>query len=416
MITFFILACGSEYFYLENLRKKFKYRISIGGVRGKSSVTRLIAGALREAGIKVMARTTGSRPVVIFPDGREEEINRLGLANILEGKKFLRLARREKAEAIVAELMAIQPECLVAEVKKIFRPHFLILTNFRPDHMEELGWNREEVAQNLLQSVERGSTVFLLEEEIDPEIKKFLERKKTNLILVSKEEKIGFSEKSSQQSFLESEQKDIRANYGDDFIDNIRLALAVTSYLGLNDNIALSGMKKARPDFGSLKIWEITLPGKTPGYTVSAFAANEPLSSSLVLKRIKELIPWEGKRIYGLLLFRSDRGDRTYQWLKAINNGFFAGFNGLFLVGCPHFPWLLSLKKIKKKDFYNSDDLSKRICPKIKRLKPREAINLIDELSHQGKEPWIVIGLGNIVGLGNNIIEMWEAKGRRIYG
>lgn len=440
-----------EYIYLQRLRKKFKWRIAVGGIRGKSSVTRLIAGAMREAEIRVIARTTGSKPVVIFPNGQEEEIERFGSPNILEGKKFLRLAHREKAEAMVVELMAIKPECLEAEVKKIFKPHLLLFTNFRPDHEEELGRTREEVSRNLLRSVEKGATIFLLEEEIDPEIKRFLEKKRTHLISVPQEEHLRYLKNLNSQNFIESERWDLRANYGDDFWDNIRLALAVTRHLGINDEVAISGMKKAKPDFGSLKIWEMTSPGKPPGYAVSAFAANEPFSSSLVLKRAKELIPWEGKNIYGLLLFRPDRGDRTEQWLKAIRDGFFDDYKAIFLVGCPYSPFIFSSKKLKKidsngqnprkkgflkleikgkkrikeediktkiyrKTYDGSSNLSQKVFPKIKRLKPEAALNLMTELSQREKEPWILIGLGNIVGWGTKVIELWEATGRRIYG
>jgi len=58
--------------------KKIPFRIAVSGIRGKSSLTRLIAAGLRLAGLRVLAKTTGSRPVIIYPDGHEREIRRRG--------------------------------------------------------------------------------------------------------------------------------------------------------------------------------------------------------------------------------------------------------------------------------------------------------------------------------------------------
>lgn len=480
----FCLFLLAEFLYLKKARQKLAWCVAVGGVRGKSSVTRLIAAALREAGIKTFARTTGSKPVIIFPDGQEEEINRTGLPSILEGKKVLNLARKAKAQALVVELMAINPECLETEVRKIFKPQLLILTNFRPDHLEELGRSREEVARNLLRSVSRDTTVLLLEEEITPEIKEYLEKKGVPLIVASDEVKIGQSGPGRLSEGENLAPQDWRRNFGDDFPQNIRLALAAIRYLGLNEATAISGMRKVKPDFGSLKIWEYALPGKSCGYLVSAFAANEPESSAMVVRKIKELIPWGKKKIYALLLFRRDRGDRTAQWLQAIRSGFFAGFDGLFLCGCPSFSlfltlrkvkgrnlsWLFSLKKFRghfsryedfsepgkislekrnpgerresfeggkfrfersenwvdhgedfqgKEKYGNENRLNKAgeiIFPEIKKVSPEKVMGLAEELSQKEEREWILIGLGNIVGLGAQLLDLWEKKGRRIHG
>jgi len=67
-------------------------RIHINGTRGKSSVTRLIAAGLREGGKVTVAKTTGTLPRVILPDGREAAILRLMGANIIEQKYIFRHA------------------------------------------------------------------------------------------------------------------------------------------------------------------------------------------------------------------------------------------------------------------------------------------------------------------------------------
>ena len=49
-------------------------RIHVNGIRGKSTVTRIIAGMLREAQIVTIAKATGTEAVVINRDGVDEVI------------------------------------------------------------------------------------------------------------------------------------------------------------------------------------------------------------------------------------------------------------------------------------------------------------------------------------------------------
>ncbi|HXD11245.1 MAG TPA: hypothetical protein VN653_14360, partial [Anaerolineales bacterium] len=68
----------------ERRLNKLKIRIYVNGIRGKSTVTRLIAGVLREAGIQTLAKTTGSAAMVILPNGEEIRIERRSSATIME--------------------------------------------------------------------------------------------------------------------------------------------------------------------------------------------------------------------------------------------------------------------------------------------------------------------------------------------
>ena len=84
LLVIYLLA---ERLILNKKVRRIPLRICVTGTRGKSSITRLIAASLREAGFAVLARTTGSKPVVILPDGEEEEIRRRGSPSILEGNR-----------------------------------------------------------------------------------------------------------------------------------------------------------------------------------------------------------------------------------------------------------------------------------------------------------------------------------------
>ena len=60
-------------------------RVVVNGIRGKSSITRLCAGALRGGGLRTVAKTTGTAARFVLPDGTEEPVHRkFGLANIVE--------------------------------------------------------------------------------------------------------------------------------------------------------------------------------------------------------------------------------------------------------------------------------------------------------------------------------------------
>ena len=74
-------------------------RVHVNGTRGKSSVTRLIAGGLRSGGIRTLAKTTGTMARIIRPDGSEIDVYRVGRPNIVEQMRIVRRAVEARAEA-----------------------------------------------------------------------------------------------------------------------------------------------------------------------------------------------------------------------------------------------------------------------------------------------------------------------------
>src|SRR5439155_628835 len=80
-------------------------RIHVNGTRGKSSVTRLIAAALRDHGVPTVAKTTGTSPLLILPDGTEVPVQRDGPPKIRELIWAMRRASRLGARAVVFECM-----------------------------------------------------------------------------------------------------------------------------------------------------------------------------------------------------------------------------------------------------------------------------------------------------------------------
>ena len=85
-----LIAWGTleSYRHRQNL-KRIPIRIHVNGTRGKSSVTRLIAAALREAGLVTCAKTTGTLARMILPDAREVPIFRPAGANVIEQARIV---------------------------------------------------------------------------------------------------------------------------------------------------------------------------------------------------------------------------------------------------------------------------------------------------------------------------------------
>ncbi|SVA69530.1 uncharacterized protein METZ01_LOCUS122384, partial [marine metagenome] len=134
-------------------------RIHVNGTRGKSSVTRLIAAGLREAGIRTFAKTTGTAPRVIDAEGKDRIIHRLRLPSIGEQVRLMSYFAQEKPEAVVMECMAVQPQYQWIAEHKMVQSHIGVITNVRPDHMDEMGPTLTDVAYSLSNTIPVNGTL-----------------------------------------------------------------------------------------------------------------------------------------------------------------------------------------------------------------------------------------------------------------
>lgn len=360
-------------------------RICVTGTRGKSTVTRQIAAYLREAGFVVLARSTGAKPLIIFPDGTEKEVHRRGSPSILEGKKILRLGSELKADSLVAELMSIHPECSSVESNQLFSPHILVITNVRLDHLAQMGSTREEIARGFASAFPENGTVFVLEEEYFPVFEKAAERRNARLVQVKRdfmEEYPGAADKMLPWEFEE----------------NIRLVAALAEFLNIEIKSIRRILKRQKSDFGRVKVWSMDV-GKPPQnwHLVSCFAVNDPYSTRRVLSRFTRERFWKEKGIVGLLNLRGDRGDRTVQWLKALEETDFPEFRKIFLVGEHASAFQRRLKRSAHlESFVLRSPLAQRIMEEIPRAVKGEAV---------------LVGMGNMGGAGIELVEFWEREG-----
>ena len=232
----------------------------------------LLQQGLRFAGIKTLAKTTGSAPRIIDDKGQDHIIHRLRSASIGEQIKLLKLFSNSNPDAIVIECMAVQPEYQWVTEQKMMKSTIGVITNVRPDHLDEMGHDLLSIASSLSNTIPYESNFVTGEEYINSPLKEIsinrnTEYFQTNVNSISKEYMNKFP-------FLEHS-------------ENISIALKVCELVGVKKEVALKGMLHTKPDPGVLEIIKMNISNKHI-YFVNAFAANDPHSTLMVWNMIKE--------------------------------------------------------------------------------------------------------------------------------
>ncbi|MEK9136126.1 MAG: poly-gamma-glutamate synthase PgsB [Bacteroidota bacterium] len=323
-ILLFLLITFAAYGVVEYVRhqkciRSIPIRVHVNGTRGKSSVTRLIGAGLRAGGIPTITKVTGTYPRLILEDGSDVDIYRRGDANIIEQLSIVRLAAKRKAQALVVECMALEPICQRITERQMMRATIGVITNVRLDHIDIMGRTLPAIAAVLGETIPGGRHLFTAENVI-PGLLSSLADEKHATMHRTKEDSVA-QEEMSGFSYIEHR-------------ENVALALAVCQHLGIERQIALEGMYAAVPDAGVLKRSTVDVFGKRITF-YNAFAANDPDSTFLVWKRLKDEIGFEGTRIV-LLNTRQDRMDRAQQLAELVGKKLNADMDYLMLIGqCP---------------------------------------------------------------------------------
>lgn len=291
-------------------------RIHINGTRGKSSVTRLIGAALREAGVKTITKVTGTYPRLILENGCEVAVYRKAEPNIIEQLSIIKFSSKRKAQAIVMECMAVQPQYQWVTETKMLHSTIGVITNVRLDHIDVMGYTLPEIADALGNTIPKNQNIFTAEKILFNKLKEIAEKRKSSIHLaeenqVTEDEMKGFS-------YIEHK-------------ENVALALAVSEHLGIDRKIALKGMYKAIPDAGALKRSIVNVFQKKINF-FNAFAANDPQSTLMIWNKVKKEIGFRGVKII-LLNTRQDRLDRAKQLTGMIGTELNNEFDYLILIG-----------------------------------------------------------------------------------
>jgi poly-gamma-glutamate synthase PgsB/CapB len=276
-------------------------RVHVNGTRGKSSVTRLIAAGLRAGGIRTFAKTTGTAPRIIDSKGKDRVIHRLRSASIGEQIKLMRLFSKEKPDAIVMECMAVQPEYQWISEHQMIQSHIGVITNARPDHLEEMGPTIDDVKKSLGNTIPYNGKVVFGEKNIVSAVSHVSKIRNTENIVA--DESMVTSKQVAGFPYIEHPQ-------------NIAVALKVCDVLGVNKEIALDGMQNSQPDPGALVVNNVDF-GRGKVYFINSMAANDPVSTLQIWNIVKNM--FSSKKYFTIYLnCRDDRRSRTQQLLELI--------------------------------------------------------------------------------------------------
>jgi poly-gamma-glutamate synthase PgsB/CapB len=275
---------------------KIPIRIQVNGTRGKSSVTRLIAGGLRAGGMKVVAKTTGTKPRFIISDKEEIPIKRLGKANIVEEMKIFRQAQKYKPEAIVIECMALVPQFQKLECNQLVLTTHGVITNARADHLDVMGPLVKDVAIALSGTIPKNGDFFTAENVYLPYFQAIAEKQNSKL------------HHSNPDTVTD---KDMKGFSYVEHKENVALALMVCEKVGVDRKTALTGMYRATPDAGVLRIFTIKDYGKQIEL-INTTAANDPDSIAILWENCQKQFSGISQAIV-LVNCRDDRVDRSKQ-------------------------------------------------------------------------------------------------------
>ncbi len=301
LILILLLIGAIEFWQHQRSLDAIPLRIHVNGTRGKSSVTRLIAAGLRAGGVRTFAKTTGTAPRIIDSQGNDRIIHRLRSASIGEQVRLMRFFAQEKPDAVVMECMAVQPQYQWISEQQMVKSHIGVITNARPDHLEEMGPTLDDVRLSLANTIPFNGKMILGENDILETIAPIA--KSRNTVLTAADESTVQEDDLKDFSYLEHPQ-------------NVAVALEVCVEAGVDKKIALDGMKKVKPDLGALVVHKLDF-GNGPILFVNSMAANDPVSTLQIWNFVERRYPVEGETcIY--LNSREDRRSRTRQLLQLI--------------------------------------------------------------------------------------------------
>ncbi len=358
-------------------------RIHINGTRGKSSVARFIAAGLSGDGRKVFAKTTGTKARMIFVDGNEVPVLRVGRANIIEQTRIVARAAKQEPDYLVTECMGVQPHLQELLERQFIRSHIGIITNVRADHLDNMGPTLREVAHSMSNTIPPNGLLFTAE---DKYLDILSERAKAvgaevitvNDAEITDEEMRGFSYLAHKE--------------------NVAIALSVVQHLGVDREKALKSMHHASPDPGVVRRYEIEIHDKRIEF-VSAFAANDP-DSLLAIWDLLKIHHEPGKTLIVLVNSRKDRIQRAEQLGEFITSHLDADY---YVITGEYTRPLMARAIVCGMPHNKIEDLGGRSLEAI--------FNSVVSLA---SEKTLVFGIGNMVGFGEEIVEYFMERGREI--
>jgi poly-gamma-glutamate synthase PgsB/CapB len=375
------LGCLESLWHRRNLRR-IPIRIHVNGTRGKSSVTRLIAAGLRAGGIRTCAKTTGTQPRMILPDGGEVPVFRPWRSNIIEQLRIVNAAVAHQAEALVIECMALNPMLQSLSELKIVRATHGVITNARADHLEVMGPTVVDVAKALAGTTPVGGRLYTSEQRHLDVFQAAARDRKSQMIAVDDDD------------VAEVSWDELAAFPHIEHPDNVALALKVCMDLGVDRQTALRGMWGAPADPGVMSLYRLDQRDREILF-VNGFAANDPESTgtnwNMLVDRFKRV-----ERRIALFNCRCDRTDRSVQLADACVR--WKPADHYVLIGS-------ATDVFARRAVSQGLDRGRITC-----AEKTHADQLVDLLSRQGGRSAFVMGMGNISGPGMEVVDYFRSR------
>ena len=332
--------------------KSFQHIIHVNGIRGKTSVCRMIDAHLRGAGYRVFTKTTGSTPCYIDVSGQEHLIRRRGPAHIGEQLAMIRKAAGQHAEILILECMAVQPELQRVAQERIVQGDLNVITNVRYDHIFEMGESLEEIAGSISGTIPQNGILFTADETFFPYFQAVCQDKESEAVLC----------RPSREAPGENE----------------AIACTVGAYLGIPSEKFPRHMAAYQEDFGGQKLY-----WKEGTVFLNLFSANDPQSTRMLLERH---FPDSG----GVTLLYNNRTDRPDRLLLFIRRFFHeVPYSRLLIMGESR---SLALRTLRRSDIAAEGVSSWR-----------------EAVAKAGHAP--LVGIGNIKGQAYEMIQYFEEGG-----
>jgi gamma-polyglutamate synthase len=284
LYLYFVLLTGGVFLLIAGIVEQRRHyaalhtipaRVLVNGIRGKSSITRLCAGALRGGDLVTVAKTTGTAARFIHPDATEEPVYRkFGIANVVEQIGIVRRAATYRPHALVIECMAVMPALQEVNQSKLIRSTIGVLCNVREDHLAEMGPTLDDVARSLCRSMPENGVCVTAEKERFDILQEEADARGCKLIY------------ADPDTVTDAE---LRGFSWFTFKENVAIALTVAELLGVERRTALQGMYDAPPDPGVLSVERYVGPGDKRLAFANVFAANDPESTLMNVNQLLDL-------------------------------------------------------------------------------------------------------------------------------
>jgi len=353
-------------------------RILVNGVRGKSTVTRLIMGILKEDKQRVAGKTTGTSPRLFYWDKEEEEsiIRSLQGPNISEQKLITKQVARRKVDALVTECMAVNPDYQTIFQERFVQANITIITNVMEDHLDVMGPTIHQIAEAFGRTIPYNGYLVIPPSTYQRYFKKIAKSRGTKVVVAD----ASLIDESylTQFPFMM-------------FAENAAFGLAVADILDIDPDVALRGMLNAPVDPGAMRVHQF---GKAmnSSFFFNGFAANDATSTINIWNKIQEQdYPSDNKVV--VMNCRDDRVDRTIQFAEEVIPKL--TIDTLVLTGKSVSPIVQA---------YENGQLNVGNLINLEKQTTSTILNEIKKLSHNS----LIYGIGNIHGGGQELADAIE--------